>query len=137
MEEVKKSGRWRGMAWLAAGWFCGFGCMSLNLGNRSDESRSSYVDHAGVLRQSGEAPLIRTQDDRIEVCYPRPFAAKPLLTLGREPGSVPMPEIELLEQTPDHFTVRWLGTGGGEASLNWQAEGTPAAPKTVAPAGGF
>ncbi|WP_157368658.1 hypothetical protein [Zavarzinella formosa] len=149
MDESKRSGRWRGMAWLAAGWICGFGCMSFNLGNRTYESPSSYVDHAGVLRQTGEAPLIRTQDDRIEVYYPRAYSTKPNLTLGKQAPSVSMEEVELLEQAPDHFTVRWKGKAGGEASLSWHAEGVPGAlpvdttpakttaqVKTVAPAGG-
>lgn len=126
MDESPKKGlsQWWGIAWLAAGWICGFGCMSINLGNRTYQSPGSYIDHTGVLRQTGETPLIKTQDDRIEVYYPRPFSSKPNLTLGKNPGSVPSQEIELLEQTPDHFTIRWHGQGG-EALLSWHAEGMP------------
>lgn len=125
--DERRSGwsRWWGVAWLAAGWVSGFGCMSLNLGNRTYETPGSYVDNGGVLRQTGETPLVRTQDDRIEVYYPRPYANKPNLTLGKQSNSVPAREIELVEQTPDHFTVRWKGNGG-EANLSWHAEGVPA-----------
>lgn len=141
MDESCKRYRWVAIVYLTAGWLSGFGCMSFNLGNRTYESPASYVDQGGVLKQNGESPLIRTQDDRIEIYYPKPFASKPNLTLGKQPNSVSMSEIQLLEQTPDHFTIRW--NGSGEGNLSWHAEGVPgSAPvevspaKTVTPAGG-
>ena len=110
----------------------GLGCMSFNLGNRTYETPASYVDNAGVLKQNGESPLVKTLDDRIEIYFPRPFAATPHLSLGKGSNSVPASEIELLEQHPDHFTIRWKATGG-EAILAWRAEGMPGATTATAP----
>lgn len=124
MDGTVRHHRWWMLIYLMFGWVSGFGCMSFNLGNKTYESPTNHIDQTGVLRQRGEAPLFHTADDRIEIYYPRPYASKPNLKLGKEAGSVGMNEIELLEQTTDHFTVRWKGSVG-EAMLSWQADGVP------------
>ena len=115
---------------VACGLIGGFGCMSFNLGNRTYEGPGSYIDRAGALKQNGESPICKTRDDRLEVFYPRPYATTPHLTLCKGSNSIPASEIELLDQHPDHFTVRWKGSGG-EAVLAWKAEGMPGAKPEV------
>ncbi len=79
-------------------------------------------EQAGKLMQVGVAELFQTADG-VQVAYPRPFGAVPKLTLGEGKGSIPASEVEVLDQQPDHFTVR--PKKDGFSILSWRAEGAP------------
>lgn len=103
--------------------------LALSLGCTSSPNRGdpTIVEENGLLRQSGMAEVFSTADG-IQIVYPRPFAEVPRLTLGVGKGSVAASEVELVEQRPDHFTVRWK-RDGGIAPIGWSAEGKPASPR--------
>lgn len=109
----------------------GMGCLSFNLGNSYEKaSPTSYVDATGLLRQHDETAIAKTSYDSLTIYYPRPYASKPHLKFKKNSDSVSPREIEILEQHPDRFTIRYLGSSS-DPVLAWQAEGVPSAATTV------
>jgi hypothetical protein len=119
--------RWRLVSVLLFGLTAGMGCMSFNLGNTYEQpSATCYVDHTGLLRQHDTTQLSPAGDGQRTIYYSRPFANKPNLKFVKNDDSVNPNEIELVEQLPDRFTIRYRGFST-EPILAWRAEGMPAA----------
>jgi hypothetical protein len=94
-------------------------CMTPFLGPDAQRSGLTLVQ-ADTL----SLPWFRT-GEAFTIYYPVPYVATPHLKL-EEPG-----EVELVEQSPDHFTVKKLGVFAQE--LKWRAEGVPAFSKPPDP----
>lgn len=124
---MSRGERWRLVSVLLFGLTAGMGCMSLNIGPTYERPAStSFIDASGVLKQHNESPIIRSAEGPFSVIYyPRPYASKPNLKFIKNADSVNPNEVEIVEQLPDHFTVRWLGKGH-DPVLAWEAEGMPA-----------
>jgi hypothetical protein len=122
---MSRGERWRLAGAILFGLTAGTGCMSFNLGNTYERPNStSYIDSAGVLKQHDETALAKTPDGQHTIYYARPFANKPNLKFKKTSDAVNPQEIEIVEQLPDRFTIRYRGFNN-DPVLAWQAEGMP------------
>lgn len=92
------------------------GLLALAMGCKTVEPHQASGGNS-VIRQSGAVEVFQTADG-IQVAYPQPFSKTPQLTLGNGKE-----DVELLDQQPDHFRVRWK-QDGGMGTLSWRAEGS-------------
>lgn len=118
--------RARLLAAVVCGLVAGISCMSIGIGNKTVDPSAG-----GTLKQQGEFNLLDSPQGTVDVYYPRPYASPPNLRLsGNDLVHTVADCIEIVEQKPDHFTLRRKGSGPllfpADKHFTWHAEGLPA-----------
>ena len=105
---------------VLCGLVCGISCMSIDLGQHIEAPPNT-----GTLRQDGTFEMTSTGIG--VVYYPRPYISPPNLEVstGRDLWRA-SDYVELIDQKPDQFRYRLIGSPPSWISFRWKAAGVPA-----------
>ena len=116
------------LACIGFGILCGISCMSIEIGNKKVMPIGEEP-----YEQNGELNLVDSNDGKLEIYYPRPYASPPNLTIDQSNSNGASSHIEVVEQKADHFTVKFVGfSPTSEKSLvKWKASGMTFSSTTI------